>query len=141
MILIRTAQAAEADQSWGCFGTGDAVGYLLLVLMLLMFLFIRVSRRSDAASRPPPPRPRPGSIDQLGSALFRIIKNDDAAAYRSLFLVGDEVRMALGRGADTYLEGRTLGMYQRSLDGIAKRVPPGASFDGAFILRDALARV
>jgi hypothetical protein len=139
-LLIPVAMAAEEEISWGCLGTGDAVGYLLIALLLAMLLLQIVHRRERASAPPRVPRIRPQSIDELGRALFEIVQRGDASAYRGLFLLGLEIQQALGREADAYIAARVPGIFETSLDRIAARVPPGSSFDGARLVgRDALA--
>jgi hypothetical protein len=140
LSLVSCAFAEETEVSWGCFGTGDAVGYLLIALMLLMLLFMRVHRRERSLAPPRIPRGKPRSLDELGRAIFDIVQRDDVQAYRGLFLLGLEVQKALGDQADAYIAGRRPGMFETSLAKIAARVPSGATFDGTMIVgRDALA--
>jgi len=143
MLFLTTtprAFASETEVSWGCLGTGDGVGYLLVALMLAMLLFIRVHRRERSSAPPRTPRSSPRSHDELGKLLFEIVQRGDVAAYRGLFLMGLEIQEALGRGADAYIDARVPGMFEASLDQIAARVPPGATFDGSrVVLSDALA--
>ncbi len=106
MLLIEVAYAAEPEVSWGCFGTGNAVGYLLLVFMLLLLLLLRVHHRGEKKVSQLVARPSPETLDQLGKHLFIAIEKMDASRYRNLFLVGSEVTRALGTGADDYLAGR-----------------------------------
>jgi hypothetical protein len=140
-LLVPAAFAAEPEVSWGCFGTGDAVGYLLVALMLALLLFLRV-HRGERVRRPArsAPRPAPRSLDELGRALFAVIADRDGTAYRNLFLLGPEVQAALGQGADAYIQAREPGMFEASLSKIAARVPEGSTFDQARVVgSDALA--
>jgi hypothetical protein len=144
VLAAPPAPVGQEEVSWGCFGTGDAVGYLLVALMLAMLLFLRVHRVQEqkAKGRAPlsAPRPSPRSLDELGQQLFELIGHGDVAAYRAHFLLGNEIGKALGDGADAYVRGRSPGMFEASLRKIASRVPKGSSFDGAFLVgRDALA--
>ncbi len=138
--LIGVARAAEADVSWGCFGTGNAVGYLLLVLMLLLLLLLRVHRREESRFPGQQERPEPETLVLLGKRLFLAIEKMDVTAYRNLFLIGAEIPRALGTAADDYLATRQPGLIERSMLKIQRRVPPGAVYDGAFMVgRDGLA--
>ncbi len=140
LLAVPGALDAETEVSWGCFGTGDGVGYLLVALMLAMLLFIRVQRRERSTAPPRTPRSSPRSHEELGRLVFDIVQRGDVAAYRGLFLMGLEIQEALGRDADAYIDARVPGMFERSLDQIAARVPAGATFDGARVaLSDALA--
>ncbi len=140
LLFAAPALASETEVSWGCFGTGNAVGYLLIALMLLMLLYMRVHRRERTVAPPRVPRSKPRSRDELGRSLFEIVERGDVAAYRGLFLMGLEVQQALGERAPAYIEARRPGMFEISLDKIAARIPPGSSFDGTMVVgRDALA--
>jgi hypothetical protein len=140
LTLVSSAIAQETEVSWGCFGTGDAVGYMLIALMLLMLLFMRVHRRERSLTPPRIPRSKPGSVEELARLLFDIVQRDDVQAYRGLFLMGLEVQKALGDEADAYIASRRPGMFEASLARIASRIPSGSTFDGARIVgSDALA--
>jgi hypothetical protein len=140
VLLCPVALATEEEVSWGCLGTGDAVGYMLVALLLAMLLLQMVHRRERVSAPPRVPRISPRSADELGKALFGIALRGDASAYRGLFLLGLEIQEALGREADAYIDARVPGMFEASLDKIASRIPAGASFDGTVLVgRDALA--
>lgn len=142
MLLLTLAPAvvaSEPEVSWGCFGTGNGVGYLLVALMLSLLLFLRVHRRERSLTPPRIPRSSPRSRDELGKLLFEIVQRGDLAAFRGLFLMGLEIQQALGREADAYIHGRVPGMFEISLEKIAARVPSGSGFDGTMLVgRDAL---
>lgn len=140
VLLCPAVFAAEEEVSWGCLGTGDAVGYMLIALLLAMLLLQMVHRRERSSAPPRVARISPRSMDELGKALFEIAQRGDASAYRGLFLLGLEIQEALSREADAYIDARVPGMFEASLDKIAARIPAGASYDGTTLVgRDALA--
>jgi hypothetical protein len=130
ILLVSRALAADPEPSWGSFGTGNAVGYLLLALMLALLLLLRVHRR-EAQARRPVSRPNPRSLDDLGIAVVRALRQNDLAAYRALFATLPELDFArhpdLAHFADRYTGER----IRQCMEASARRLPEGAELESA----------
>jgi len=139
-LLIQTAWAEPAEPAnWGCFGTGDTVGYLLLALMLALMLLLRVHRRETAARRPVA-RPSPRTVDELGRFLVRAVQNDDLQAFRALYASLPELEQTRHPDIAAFADLYTGERIRKGFSSMAKRIPPGSSLESAFrVGRDALA--
>ncbi|MSP56771.1 MAG: hypothetical protein EXR69_14390 [Myxococcales bacterium] len=102
---------------------------LLLVLLLLVWLLTRVRTRVDL----PPPRRTPVTADELGRALFEVVRNSDFVGYRGLFLAGSETRLVLGADADAYLDRRTRELLATALARLQANMPEGSHYHGFLV--------
>ena len=141
-LVLAACAPEDAGPDFGCFGAGNTVGYLLLALLLALLLLLRVHRRETWARHEPrfADRPRPKSYEALGRAVFDAVRVESLGGYRGLFLAGAEAHRVLGEQAEAYLTARDLPALRRSMQGIARYLPKGVSFEGAFLVgRDSLA--
>lgn len=111
----------------------DQQALLTCVVLLLTALFVlrRRTRLEDASH---PPRRRPVTQDELGRVVFEVARSADLDAYRGLFLAGREVREALGKNADRYLDARTHLLLQESLVNIGARVADGSHYGACHVV-------
>ncbi len=142
LLLLAGCASEEAGPEFGCFGAGNTVGYLLLALLLALLLLLRVHRRETWARQQPrfAERPCPKSHEALGRAVFDSVRVGSMGHFRGLFLNGPEARRVLGEAAEVYMNARDLSALRRSMKGIARFLPEGVSFEGAFLVgKDSLA--
>ncbi|MFH1466997.1 MAG: hypothetical protein ABIO70_21620 [Pseudomonadota bacterium] len=139
ILLVSRALAAEPEPSWGCLGTGNAVGYLLLALMLALLLLLRVHRRQEEVRRPVS-RANPRSLDDLGTAVIRALRQSDLPAYRQLYATLPELEVANHPDLQLFGERYTGERIRQCMEASARRLPEGAEIESAFrVGRDALA--
>jgi len=105
---------------------------LALVMLCVLWLLTRKHERDIDANRPV--RVSPVSPEELGRAIFGILRSKDAMAYRALYLTGGEARELFGAaGVEVYLEARTGSKLAASMEALARRVPVGAQYRGCYI--------
>lgn len=93
--------------------------WLLLAVVLLFWLLTRQQQRRTSR----PTRRNPITPDELGRVVFEIARARDLDGFRGLFVVGHEVREALGEGAEGYLARRTREGLAASLSTLGTRIP------------------
>ena len=105
---------------------------LAIVSLLILLLLTRKHNREQEGHRPV--RVAPLSPDELGRAIFGLIRSGDAQAYRALYLTGGEARELFGEaGVGVYLEGRTGPKLQDAFKRLVGQVPVGAQYQGCMV--------
>jgi hypothetical protein len=140
LLLLPPAHAESPEPTnWGCFGSGNTVGYLLIALMLALMLLLKVHRRETRA-RHPAARPSPRSLDDLAGCLIRAVRSDDLQAYRGLLATLPELERARHPDVATFSDRYTGERVRHGLAALARRLPDGATCEaGLRVGRDALA--
>ena len=131
LLLVSSAYAADTDPSFGLWGSGLIVGWLLIAALLGLLLLSRVHQR-ERCSAPPLPRPAPKSRDELGRLVFEAVISEDVRAYRALFLTGNEARQVLQADGEDYLAKRSLLALAACRKRLSRHFPLGCSYEGSF---------
>ncbi len=131
LLLVSSVYAADTGPSFGWWGSGLIVGWLLIAALLGLLLLSRVHHR-ERQSAPRKPRPAPTRRDELGRLVFEAVTSEDVRAYRALFLAGGEARQVLQDDAEAYLAKRDLKALAASRKRLCRHFPLGCSYEGSF---------
>jgi hypothetical protein len=103
---------------------------LALLALLILWLVTRVFVQPETTLERPSKRHAPLSADEFGRVIFSIVRGENVAEYRGLYINGPEAVAEMGQDmAATYLQARTPEVFELAFDALFDRVPAGARFE------------
>ncbi len=101
-----------------------------LVGLLILWLITRIMGQEETTVRRPSKRHSPLNAEEFARVIFAIVRGENVAEYRGLYLTGSEATQVMGdQNAKMYLEQRTPEVFELAFDSLYDRVPANASFE------------
>jgi len=103
---------------------------LSLIGLLVLWLITRIMGQEEVPVRRPSKRHSPLNAEEFARAVFSIVRSENVAEYRGLYLTGAEATQVMGDPvAKTYLERRTSNVFGIAFDALFDQVPADARFE------------